>query len=83
MAKIKMPTTRAGFQKRLDKLSKDGINTPEQANEYARLMLGSIDLEMGSLNEWKDHPMIQQLTEKYQDLKTRWTERLKYTEELK
>ena len=81
MAKSKSPTTHEGFQKQLNKISKDGITTPEQANKFARLMLDSIDLEIEKLAEWKDNPMVQQLVEKYQRMKENWVQRLNYTEE--
>lgn len=77
-----MPTTHAGFQKKLKELSAKGINDPATALEYATLMLGSIDLELESLDGFADNPLVSELRTKYQDMKAAWNRRLKHVQSL-
>ena len=81
--KKKMPTTPDGFKKRLSELSKNEIKTPEQAQEFALLMLGSIDLEMKRLQEYikdNENQLAQELLDRYKQMRDNWQTRLKYVE---
>lgn len=77
-----MPTTHAGFQKKLNELSAKGINDSATALKYATLMLGSIELELESLDAYADNPLVTELRSKYMNLKETWNRRLKHVQSL-
>lgn len=79
LPKISFPRTSDGFQKKIEKMQKEGINTRERAYEYVMLNLKSIELEMERCKAFKENPMIAGLLERYDKLKAKWEKRLKFT----
>lgn len=79
LPKITFPRTSDGFQKKIEKMQKDGINTREDAYKYAMLNLASVDFEMNRINDYKENPIIAGLLERYEVLKARWEKRLQFT----
>ena len=79
LPKITYPRTSDGFQKKIEKMQKEGINTREQAYIYVMLNLKSIELEMERCEDFKENPIIAGLLERYDRLKARWEKRLQFT----
>ena len=79
LPKVSFPRTSDGFQKRIEKMQKEGINTRDRAYEYVMLNLKSIEHEMESCRAFKENPMIAGLLERYEALKEKWEKRLQFT----
>lgn len=79
LPKISFPRTSDGFQKKIEKMQKAGINTRKDAYIYAMLNLKSIDFEMERLKEYADNKMVAGLLERYATLKVNWEKKLQYT----
>ena len=72
LPKISYPRTSDGFQKKIEKMQKEGINTRERAYIYTMLNLKSIELEMERLKGYESNPMVAGLIERYNKLKVKW-----------
>ena len=79
LPKVTLPRTSDGFQKKLDKMVKDGIKTPEDAYKYSVLMFESVEFEMKRLEAFKDNELAAGLIERYGALRDKWKRRLEYT----
>lgn len=79
LPKITFPRTSDGFQKKIEQMQHEGINTHERAYIYAMLNLKSIELEMERCRMFKEIPMIAGLLERYVRLKEKWEKRLQFT----
>lgn len=71
LPKIVLPRTSDGFQKKLDHMNQDRIETEEDAYKYASLMLGSVELELGRLKPYAGTPLVDGLIERYELMKER------------
>lgn len=79
LPKITYPRTSDGFQKKIEQMQREGINTRERAYIYVMLNLKSIELEMERCRMFKEIPMIAGLLERYVKLKEKWEKRLQFT----
>lgn len=79
LPKMTYPRTSDGFQKKIEKMQKDGFNTREDAYKFAMLNIKSIEFEMARVMAHKDNPVIAGLIERYELLKRRWEKKLQYT----
>lgn len=79
LPKITFPRTSDGFQKKIEQMQREGINTRERAYIYVMLNLKSIELEMERCRMFKEIPMIAGLLERYVKLKEKWEKRLQFT----
>lgn len=77
--KITYPRTSDGFQKKIEQMQKEGIRTRERAYIYTMFNLKSIEFEMDRCRAFKENPVIAGLLERYEKLKERWEERMKFT----
>lgn len=79
----KLPKTQNGRKKRMQDLLKNEITTPEQAQEYALLMLDMVKDEMDRLKEYckeNENQLAQELLDRYRRMESNWKTRLKFVE---
>lgn len=77
----KLPRTSQGFDKALAKIKGNGIVSRQQAADYAIMMRESIRFEMQKLQGFESNPMVEELKRKYQEIESKWTRIVDYTNE--